>query len=157
MKLLIGVLCLVLVMSVSEFVRAESCSKLVLAASSKMNDHFDALKVYKKVEDRTEMYRKGRRKASSDAAGVQELKRTILFSERLVRESGFSIEIVMPDAEQRFFMKMAELLVKDIEDKSSEVVLLCVGRMRMSDGVRHFMLSVTKDEEGDSYWNAQLY
>ena len=33
----------------------------------------------------------------------------------------------------------------------------CMGRMRLSAGVRHFWLSVTKDEEGDRYWTAQVY
>ena len=58
--------------------------------------------------------------------------------------------------EQKFYFDLKEFLVKDIEDRSSEVVLLCVGRMRLLDGVHHFMFSVTKDEEGDRYWTASL-
>lgn len=59
------------------------------------------------------------------------------------------------DVEQRFVLEMGKLLIKDVEDKTSEVVMVCVGRVRLSGGVRHFMLSVTKDDEGDSYWDAR--
>ena len=58
--------------------------------------------------------------------------------------------------EMRIVLGVTKLAVKDIEDKSSEVVLLCSGRMRFSNGVRHFMLSLTKDEEGDRFWTAWL-
>ena len=128
----------------------KSCGELVLAVSSDLKKHFEALKVYKKVEDRTESYAKLKKKNSN----LAELKKSIFISKGMLSEYNVSRDLM--SWEQRFSFDLQEFLVKDIEDKSSEVVLLCMGRMRLSDGVRHFMLSVTKDEEGDRYWTASL-
>lgn len=154
MKLLV-ILGLLLISGVSStYGEEKSCDEMIVAISSKLKKDFDALKVYKKVEDRTEMYIKGTKKASNNIAG---LKRALIVSEMAMRESGLPREMVIPNAEDRFFHEVGKLFVRDIEDKSSEVVLLCIGRVRMSDGIGHFMLSVIKDEEGDHYWEAVGY
>lgn len=115
-----------------------SCGKLILSQSSKIKTHFDALKVYKKVENRTEMYRERMRDDSNVERNLAAMRAASV-------------------VEKKFLLQMAKLAYEDMMDKSSEVVLLCVGRMRMSEGIRHFMFSVTKDEEGDSFWSASLY
>ena len=154
MKVL-AILALLSILGVSStYGEEKSCDEMLLTTSSNLKNHFEALKVYKKVEDKTEMYLKGKKKIGNDGT-VEELKMSLMLAERV--RSQYNVPRELVDLEQRDFFALGELLVKDIEDKSSEVVLLCVGRMRTSDGVRHFMLSVTKDEEGDRFWTARLY
>ena len=154
MKLLV-ILGLLLLSGVSStYGEEKSCDEMIVAISSKLKKDSGALKVYKKVEDRTERYLEGTKKASNNVAG---LKRALMVAELAMRESGLPREMAIPNVEDRFFHEMGKLLVRDIEDKSSDVVLLCVGRVIMPDGLRHFMLSVTKDEEGDRYWEAVGY
>ena len=153
MKLLIGVACLVLLMSVGVVAGAEkSCDDMMAAISSKLKKDAKALKVYKKVEDRTEFYAEGKARFSKDVSG---LRRNLAMAAQMLSELPGGLDML--DLESRFALQTKKIILADIEDKSSEVVLLCVGRIRMSDGIRHFLLSVTKDDEGDSYWSAQLY
>ena len=147
------ILVLLSILGVSSIYGEEkSCDELILAISSKLTKDFDALKVYKKVEDMTEMYIKGKKENSNDVAP---LKRSLMLAEIMLLDVPRELRSFQ-DLETRLRLEMMKLLVKDIEDRSSEVVLFCVGRMRSSDGVRHFMLSITKDEEGDRYWRAWL-
>ena len=152
MKVL-AILGLLLILGVNPtYGEEKSCDDMILATSSAVKKHFEALKVYKKVNDRTEIYRKGMKKASNN--DVTGLKRALMVSEMAM--SNLPREM-LPDVEDRVVLEIGKLLVKDIEDTSSEIVLLCSGRMRFPSGVRHFMFSITKDEEGDRYWTAWLY
>ena len=134
-----------------------SCGKFILTISSELTKKFDPLKLYKKADDWTEMYRDQREHTANSNDGVAGLKRLVakvktalMLSARL---KGRDLDL-KPD--EKFFIATMELVIKDTKDKSSELVLLCFGRMRFSDGVRHFMLSVIEDEDEDRFWRARL-
>ena len=155
MKVSVFILGLFVVLGVSlGYGQDESCSDLLLTTSLRIKTHFNALKVYKKIEDKTDRYKRGRDEIKRD---IKAAKRIFMILELARSEYGASKEMMFPNMEQRLGMVMMELAVKDVEDESSEVVLLCVGRMRLQNGVDHFMLSDTRDDEGDHYWRAWLF
>ncbi len=154
------VLGLLLILGVSPiYGEGKSCDEFVSGKSSKLKKDSHALKIYKKVEDRTNTYREIVAGYSEDLTTYRD---DIAMLETAIRLNRVGIgvkpgvDVIDGIREMRVLIGVVKLAVKDVEDKTSEVVMVCVGRARLSGGVRHFMLSVTKDDEGDSYWEARL-
>ena len=135
-----------------------SCDEYVSGISSQLKTDTQALKVYKKVEDKTKTYRELLAGYSED---LTTYRQDIAMLETAIRLNRVGIgvkpgvDVIDGIREMRVLIGVIKLAVKDVEDKTSDIVMVCVGRLRLSGGVRHFMLSVTKDDEGDSYWEAR--
>ena len=107
----------------------KSCDEMILATSSDVKKHFEALKVYKKVEDETEEYKAAVADYSND---LTTYGNDVAALETAIRLNMMGIGVkhgVDGIREMRIVLGVTKLAVKDIEDKSSEVVLLCSGRM----------------------------
>lgn len=139
----------------SAYGKEKSCEDWVSGVTPQLKQKYNALKVYERVEDRTGEFKEMRRKHNSHE-DIAALKHEILIAIQAIqvssalgrRSSSLSLE------ESIKILAIPAAVMKDVGNESSGIVLVCVGKMRLQNGTRHFMLLVTKDEDGDRFWES---
>ena len=96
-----------------------SCDELISATSSELKMNYDALKVYKKVKDITTNYRERKKSFGNNVTRLKNLVLSPIPEEFKPPEFGLGVAL-------------ARVLIEDIQDQSSEIMLLCLGRIRRS-------------------------
>ena len=152
----LGILALALVLGVgSAYGEERSCEDWVSEVAPQLEQKYRALKVYARAEDRTREYKAMRKKNNSDEK-VAALTKEVLIALQAIEVSAAlgKRSPVLSLEETIQIMAIPSAVMKDAGDTSSEVVMLCIGRMRLRSGTSHFMLLVTKDEDGDHFWES---
>lgn len=132
------------------------CEDLISEVTPQLRQKYDALKVYKKVEDRTGKFQEMKGRVNNREDAVALAKEISLAMQAIQVSSALGKRSSSLSGEESIsLLAMPGLVIKDFEDKFSEIVLFCVGKMRIRKGVRGFILYVTKDEEGDRFWDVK--